>query len=100
MERFWSLLERGPNVICFAFVYAFWMLLWGLVSIGKWMNGKSLGDGPSLMPQVLVFPVVFSALAAAINLVVAPYGTIAVIVVHLGYFPVILLQDRWKKRRA
>lgn len=100
MEFFWSALELRPNVVCFAFVYIFWTLLWGLVSVGKWIDGRSLDDGPSMMPLILVFPVVFPAIAAAINFVVAPYGTIAVIVMHLGYIPAILLRDRLSKLRG
>jgi hypothetical protein len=72
-----------PNGILLAFLFAFWGLLVAGVKLSNWYVGKRLCDGPSLIPLIPVAPAAAFLIGWLANLVVPPWGTWAIVGLHL-----------------
>lgn len=67
------------------FLVAFWTVVYLAVRAGNLTHGRRFSDGPSLIPTIPFFPLVFFGLGWLLNLCFAPAGTVMVILIHLGY---------------
>lgn len=72
------------NLALWVFIVAFWFTIWAAIKISHLLAGRPLSDGPSLIPVVIVYPIVAFVLGAAINYFLTPWGTIAIIIHHLA----------------
>jgi amino acid transporter len=73
------------NLWLVVFIYGFYSLLVAWAKFENWLQGKRWSDGPCLFP---LFPIACALLliGSLINLVAPPWGTWAIVALHLIVF--------------
>lgn len=84
-----------PTKACAVFLFIYWAFIFTSIKISNIIAHRRFSDGPSLIPVFPILPVFMLAIAAAINAMFLPFGTVAVVVTHIAY-PIWRL---WKMRR-
>jgi hypothetical protein len=82
----------SPNAWLVPFVVGFWLLLWLWVKAGNWRDGREWSAGPSFIPIIPFIPAAMIGAGWLVNRSVPPWGTWAVVGVHLGYIAVAILR--------
>jgi hypothetical protein len=72
------------NQLLLWFIGGFWVLLYCALKLDNLWRGRRFSDGPSLIPVVPIFPIVGLGIGAVLNYAMSPWGTVAVIVLHVG----------------
>lgn len=74
-----------PNGALLWFLVLFWTLLWLGTKAERLYRGKGFRGGPSFVPLVPFLPIVGFFVGWIVNLGVAPWGTVFVAAIHVGW---------------
>ena len=99
MQSLYAQFLAHPTQACALFLIGFWIVVYLTIQTSHLIARRPLSDGPSLIPVVPILPAIALAVAAAINAVLSPFGTVVVVVFHLGYPVWRLFQMRREDRK-
>lgn len=94
MQSIYAQLLLYPTKACAVFLFIYWAFICISIKISNIIAHRPFSDGPSIIPVFPVLPVFMLTIAATINAMFSPSGTVAVVVVHIAY-PIWRL---WKTR--
>ena len=92
-------MSEFANLVLVLFLLVFYLGLVAVLEIRNLLAHRPLNDGPSLFPVIPFLPAAFLGIGVLINHFASPWGTCAVVAVHLGFVVRVLFRGQREYRK-